>query len=41
MLAQVFDALSCYADHQAEIQAYINLNEVPDDVTHPAARPAN
>ncbi len=38
-LAQVFDALSYYADHQAEIQAYINRNQVPDDLTHPAARP--
>jgi uncharacterized protein (DUF433 family) len=38
-LAQVFDALSYYADHQAEIQAYIARNEVPDDLTHPAARP--
>lgn len=36
-LAQVFDALSYYADHQAEIQAYIDRNQVPDDLTHPAA----
>jgi uncharacterized protein (DUF433 family) len=28
-LAQVFDALSYYADHQAEIQACINRNQVP------------
>ncbi len=38
-LAQVFDALSYYADHQAEIQGYLERNEVPEDVTHPAARP--
>jgi uncharacterized protein (DUF433 family) len=38
-LAQVFDALSYYADHQVEIQAYVDRNEVPDDLIHPAARP--
>lgn len=38
-LAQVFDAMSYYVDHQSEIQAYIVRNEVPDDLTHPAARP--
>ena len=38
-LPQVFDALSYYAEHQAEIQAYRNRNEVPEDLTHPAARP--
>lgn len=37
-LAQVFDALSYYADHQAEIQAHIDRNQVPDDLAHPAAR---
>jgi len=37
-LAQVFDALSYYADHKAEVQAYIDRNQVPDDLTHPAAR---
>ncbi len=36
-LAQVFDALSYYADHQAEIQAYIDRNQVPDDLTNPSA----
>ena len=36
-LAQVFDALSYYADHQAEIQAHIDRNQVPDDLMHPAA----
>jgi uncharacterized protein (DUF433 family) len=37
-LAQVFDALSYYAEHQAEIQAYTNQNQVPEDLTHPSAR---
>ena len=37
-LAQVFDALSYYADHQEEIQQCIERNKVPDDLTHPAAR---
>jgi uncharacterized protein (DUF433 family) len=38
-LAQVFDALSYYADHQAEIERYIELNQIPDDVVHPLTRP--
>ena len=38
-LAQVFDALSYYADHQAEIQEHIDRNRVPDDVVHPLTRP--
>ena len=38
-LAQVFDALSYYADHQAEIQRYMDQNRVPDEVVHPLARP--
>lgn len=37
-LAQVFDALSYYEDHQAEIHAYIERNRVPDELTHPASR---
>lgn len=37
-LAQVFDALSYYADHQAEIEAFIARNQVPDDLTHPKSR---
>jgi len=28
-LAQVFDALSYYSDHQDEIHAYLQRNEVP------------
>ncbi len=37
-LAQVFDALSYYADNQAEINAYIEANHVPRDRIHPAVR---
>lgn len=37
-LAQVFDALSYYSDHQAEINAYITRNEIPDDLIDPIAR---
>ena len=38
-LAQVFDALSYCVDHHAEIQQYSDRNQVPDDITHPLARP--
>jgi uncharacterized protein (DUF433 family) len=31
-LAQVFDALSYYSDHQAEINRYIERNRIPDDL---------
>ena len=37
-LAQVFDALSFYLDHQAEIDDYIDRNRVPDDLVHPAVK---
>lgn len=37
-LAQVFDALSFYADHQAEINDYIERNRVPDELIHPSVR---
>lgn len=30
-LAQVFDALSYYADHQAEIEDYIRRNRAPSE----------
>ncbi len=36
--AQVFDALSYFSDHQAEILAYIEQNRVPDDLVHPLAK---
>jgi len=38
-LEQVLDALSYYAHHQAEVQEYIDRNQVPDDVAHPRTRP--
>jgi uncharacterized protein (DUF433 family) len=38
-LAQAFDALSYYGDHQAEIPQYSDRNQVPDDIAHPPARP--
>lgn len=39
-LAQVFDALSFYLDHQAEINKYIEQNRVPDELVHPSVRGA-
>lgn len=38
-LAQVFDALSYFHDHQAEITAHIERNRVPEDRLHPRAKP--
>jgi uncharacterized protein (DUF433 family) len=37
-LAQVFDALSYYSDHQAEISEYIEHNRVPDELIHPLVK---
>lgn len=37
-LAQVFDALSYYSDHQAEINGYIERNKTPDDLIHPLVK---
>ncbi|HSO74490.1 MAG TPA: DUF433 domain-containing protein [Blastocatellia bacterium] len=37
-LAQVFDALSYYSDHQAEINAHIERNRVPDELIDPLVR---
>ena len=39
-LAQVFDALSFYLDHQAEIDESIERNQVPDELVHPTVRSA-
>lgn len=39
-LAQVFDALSYYADYQDEINSYIEQNRVPDHLVHPVVREA-
>ena len=37
-LAQVFDALSFYLDNQAEINEYIERNQVSEDLVHPAVQ---
>ena len=37
-LAQVFDALSYYSDHQEEINQYIERNRVPNHLVHPTVR---
>ena len=37
-LTQIFDALSYYSDHQAEINQYIERNRVPDHLVHPIVR---
>jgi uncharacterized protein (DUF433 family) len=39
-LAQIFDALSFYLDHQTEINEYIERNQVPDELVHPAVKAA-
>lgn len=40
-LAQVFDALSFYLDHQLEINEYIERNQVPDELVHPSVKVNN
>lgn len=37
-LLQVFDALSFYLDHQAEINDYIAKKQIPDELVHPAVK---
>ena len=37
-LAQVFDALSYYSDHQEEIHAHIERNRIPDELVDPLVR---
>ncbi|HKI05089.1 MAG TPA: DUF433 domain-containing protein [Thermoanaerobaculia bacterium] len=37
-LAQVFDALSYYSDHQGEINAHIERNRIPEDLIDPLVR---
>ncbi|MFH1702076.1 MAG: DUF433 domain-containing protein [Nitrospirota bacterium] len=37
-LAQVFEALSYYSDHQAEINDYIEKNQIPADKSHPSLK---
>ena len=37
-LAQVFDALSYYSDHQSEINAHIERNRIPDGLIDPLVK---
>jgi len=37
-LAQVFDALSYYSDHQEEIHQHIDRNRIPDDLIDPLVK---
>jgi uncharacterized protein (DUF433 family) len=37
-LAQIFDALSYYSDHQDEINAFIERNRIPDDLIDPLVK---
>lgn len=37
-LAQVFDALSYFSDHQAEILDFIERNRIPDELIHPLVK---
>jgi uncharacterized protein (DUF433 family) len=37
-LAQVFDALSYYSDHQEEIHQFIRRNQIPEELIDPLVR---
>jgi uncharacterized protein (DUF433 family) len=37
-LAQVFDALSYYSDHQDEINAHIERNRIPENLLDPLVK---
>jgi len=37
-LAQVFEALSYYSDHQDELNEYIEKNQVPIEKIHPSLK---
>lgn len=39
-LAQVFDALSYYSDHQEHINGHIERNRIPDEMIDPLVRDA-
>jgi uncharacterized protein (DUF433 family) len=39
-LAQIFDALSYFADHTHEINQHIERNRVSEDQVHPRSRPS-
>lgn len=40
-LAEVFDALSYYSDHQDEIQKHIDENRITEEEVHPSVQNAN
>ena len=40
-LAQVFDALRYYAENQLQINQYIEINRVPEELIHPVLRLEN
>lgn len=37
-LAQVFDALSYYSDHQDETDTFIEENKIPQNLVHPSVK---
>jgi uncharacterized protein (DUF433 family) len=37
-LAQIFDALSYYMEHQNEIHEFIKKNRIPDTLIHPSVK---
>ena len=37
-LAQVFDALSYYSDHQNEVDAHIEKNKIQENLIHPSVK---
>jgi len=37
-VAQVFDALSYYSDHQQQIQQHIDRNRIPNDLIDPLVK---
>jgi hypothetical protein len=37
-LAQIFDALSYYSEHQKEINEYIERNRIPEELIDPLVR---
>jgi uncharacterized protein (DUF433 family) len=37
-LAQVFDALSYYSDHQSEVNDHIERNRIPEDLVDPLVK---
>ncbi|MBW4484963.1 MAG: DUF433 domain-containing protein [Tildeniella torsiva UHER 1998/13D] len=39
-LAQVFDSLSFYLDNRDEVDGYIERNQIPNELLHPAIRKA-